>query len=183
MYRNILRKVNFAVYLLIVLFTATVQSTIFGYYPLNYIQPDLVLILAVFLGFRRDLIEGGLLVILASMIMEAHSSAADYFFLTVYLYTFLIAKLLSRTIVVPDFFSSIAIVSALTILKRIALLFLVGLHGTPNNGFKHFLIYLVPGLLIQALLTPLCFAWFTKLDLNTYKDEHAEDEYDINKGF
>ncbi|MBI3544798.1 MAG: hypothetical protein HY075_16120 [Deltaproteobacteria bacterium] len=183
MYRNILRKVNFGLYLLIALAIATVQSTIFGYFPLNYVQPDTLLILAVYLGFKRDILEGGLYMILASMVMEAHSSVGKNFFLTTYMYAFLVAKVLSRTVVVPDFFSSIGIVAALTLLKRLGLLALLGLEGHAANGVTHFLVYLVPGLLVQAALTPLCFSWFSRIDLRTYKDEHAEDEYDINKGF
>lgn len=183
MYRDILRKVNFIIYLLIAVFAAIVQSTIFGYFPLNYLQPDILLILAVYMGFRRDIVEGAVFISIASIVLEAHSAASNHFFLTVYLYTFLIAKVVSRTVVVPDFFSSIGIVAALTLVKRIGLLILIGTQGHAANGLKHFFIYLIPGLLVQALLTPLCFRWFTSLDLRTYKDEHSEDEYDINKGF
>ena len=183
MYRDILRRVNFAIFLTIALLAAVLQSTIFGYFPLNYVQPDLLLIMAVYAGFRRNIIEGGAFVMIAAIMQEAHSSTGEHFYLTVYLYTFLIAKVLSRTVVVPDFFSSIGIVTALTILKRVGILMLIGTYGHAENGVKHFFIYLIPGLLVQALLTPLCFSWFSKLDLRTYKDEHAEDEYDINKGF
>lgn len=181
MYRDILRKINFGIYVLIALAVATVQSTIFGYFPLNYLQPDIVLILAVYMGFKRDALEGGIFTIVAAIIMEAHSSAGTHFFLTTYLYAFLIAKILSRTVVVPDFFSSIGIVAVLTLLKRLGILALLGMYGRAENGLRHFLVYLVPGLLVQSLLTPLCFGWFGRIDLKTYKDEHAEDEYDINK--
>jgi hypothetical protein len=167
---------------LIVLAVATVQSTIFAYFPLNYIQPDTLLILAVFLGFRREPLEGGALIIVGATIMEAHSSAGKNFFLTTYLYAFVAAKLLSRTIVAPDYLASIGIVAVLSLLKRVGILVLLGLNGRAANGLTHFLIYLVPGLFVQAALTPLCFAWFGRIDLMTYKDEHAEDEYDINKG-
>jgi hypothetical protein len=183
MYRNILRKVNFALYLLVVLAIATLQSTIFGYFPFNYLQPDILLILAVYFGFRREPLEGGIFMILAAEIMEVHSGAGRFFFLTTYLYSFLAAKLLSRMVVVPDLLSSIGIVAGLTLLKKLGLLALLGLAGRASNGVTHFFIYLVPGLMVQAALTPLCFTWFRRLDMATYKDEHAEDEYDINKEF
>lgn len=181
MYRDILRKVNFAIFIAIVIAAALIQSTIFGYFPLNYIQPDILLILAVYMGFKRDVFEGGVFVILASIIMEAHSSTSAHFFLTLYLYAFIIATVLSRTVVVPDFFSSIGIVAALSLLKRIGLLFLLSTYGRAENGFKHFLIYLLPGLVMQGLLTPLFFSWFGVIDMKTYKDEHVDDEYDINR--
>jgi hypothetical protein len=183
MYRNILRNVNFAVYFLIVLAIATVQSTIFGYFPFNYLQPDILLILAVFFGFRREPLEGGIFMMIAALVMEAHSGAGRFFFLATYLYSFLAAKLLSRMVVVPDMFSSIGIVAGLTLLKKLGLLALLALAGRGSNGVTHFFIYLVPGLLVQAALTPLCFMWFRRIDMMTYKDEHAEDEYDINKEF
>jgi hypothetical protein len=167
---------------MIVLAIVTLQSTIFGYFPLNYLQPDLLLLVAVYVGLNRSLFEGGTFIILSAMIMEAHSGAGKNYFLTVYLYTFLIAKLLSRTVVVPDFLASIVIVSTLTVLKRIGILVLLGMEGRAGNGLRHFFIYIIPGLLVQALLTPAVFAWFRHIDLKTYKDEHSEDEYDINKG-
>jgi hypothetical protein len=168
---------------LIVLVVSTLQSTIFGYFPLNYVQPDILLIIAAYFGFNRDILEGGIFVIIAAMITEAHSSAGKNFFLTTYLYTFVIAKILSRTVVVPDFLSGIGIVAMLTLLKKIGILILLGMEGRGANGIRHFFVYLIPSLMVQALLTPPLFAWFKNLDLKTYKDVHADDEYDINKGF
>jgi hypothetical protein len=186
MYKNILKNINFLLYLLVALLIATVQSTIFAYYPLHYFQPDLLLIMVVYLGFKRDILEGGTLVLLAAMILEAHSSAGRNFLLTTYLYTFLIAKILSRMVVVPDMVTAIGFVTGLTIFKRIGLLILLGMQGRAENSLKHFMIFIGGVLLevvVQATLTPPFFAWFNIIDMRTYKDEHSEDEYDINKEF
>src|SRR3954465_8739747 len=107
MYRTILQRANFGIYLLIAIAAAVVQSTVFGYRPLNYLQPDLVLIVAVYFGFRRELLEGGIFVIIASMIMQKHSGSGASFYLMFYLYAFLIAKLISRLVVVPSMLSSV----------------------------------------------------------------------------
>ncbi len=183
MYKNILRKINFGIYLVLTLFIVIVQSTIFSYFPLNYIQPDLFLILVIFLGLRRDSIEGASLVMIGSIIMEMHSSAAPNFLFSLYLYAFVIAQCLSKMVIISDLPSAISVVAGLTILKKIGLLVLYGIYGLLSNSIKHFFIYLIPGIIIQVIITPACFAWFRQIDLKTYKDKHAEDEYDINKEF
>lgn len=175
---------NFAVYLLIALMAAILESTVFAYKPLNYIQPDIILVMTVFLGFRRNILEGGIVVILTAIIMELHSGAGDKFYLAVYLYTFLGAKVVSRLIVVPSILSSIGIVGLLTLIARIVILLLTQASGGHSGFlFRHFFISILPGVVTQMVFTPILFSWFSALDLKTFKDEHSEDEYDINKGF
>lgn len=184
MYRNILPKLNFGIFLLIAMAAAVVQSTIFGYTPLNFVQPDIILITVIYFGFRRTLIEGGIFVLLAAIIMEQHSGAGNNYFLAAYTYIFMATKVISRLIVVPSMLSTISIVAALTLLERLGLLLLTHWSGG-NVGFvfRHLFVSILPGILIQVIFTPICFSWFMNIDLKTFKDEHAEDEYDINKGF
>ncbi len=182
MYRDILRKVNFAFYVLLVLFIVAIQSTVFSYFPLYFVQPDLVLILTVYLGFKRNLFEGALLVFLSALILETASGAGNNFFVTSYLYTFIIAKILSKTIVSPSFVSTVLIAAALSLFKRVAILVLLGMRGKVDNAWMNFFIYIIPHLVVQGLFTPVCFEFFRFLDTLTYKDEHAEDEYDLNRG-
>jgi len=180
-YKDILRKINFFIYLFIAVFIAILQSTFFSYFPLYYIHPDITLIVVVYLGFKRDILSGGIITIFIALIIEAHSSVAPNFFLTVYLYSFVITKILSRILVLPDILSSICVVAALTFLKQTGLLVLLELYGKAENGIKHVLIYLFPAIVVQVLLTFVIFPWLRKIDLKTFKDEHAEDEYDIHR--
>ena len=87
MYRDILRKINFGFYILVVMVIVTIQSTIFSYFPLYFIQPDLVLILTVYVGFKRNLSEGALLVFISALILESASGAGNNFYVTTYLLT------------------------------------------------------------------------------------------------
>ena len=162
---------------------AVFQSTLFKYFPLNYLQPDFLLIMAVYLGFKREPIEGGIFMILGSLILEAHSSAGRYFLLTCYLYTFVIAKILSLVIVVPNRVTVVLISMALSVLWKVGIIILLSLEGRAGNGISHFFVYLIPGLITQAIATPLCFHWMNQIDLKTYKDAHSDDEYDINREF
>ncbi len=183
MQKNILRQLNFLIYLALMLVAVTLQSTIFKYFPLNYFQPDVLLVLTVYFGFKRDNIEGGLFVILASLILEAHSGTGRFFFLMAYTYCFVIAKVISMVLVVPNRVTVILITIALSVFWKLCMLFLLGLAGRAGNGVLHFLIYLFPSTLTQAVTAAFCLHWFNVIDLRTYKDEHSEDEYDINREF
>lgn len=174
MREDLLRRLNFLICLGLAVLAAVVQSTVFRYAPFLYVQPDLMLILSVYFGFRRGMVEGAVLVMIGSFIQEAHSGAGTYYLMATNVYCYLIAKLLSRTVVVPDMLSTIGFVAGLTLLKKIGILILLGMAGKAGNGIRHFLVFLVPGLFIQALLTPFCFSWFHRIDVRTHKleDEH-----------
>lgn len=183
MLRLTLPKINFLFYVAIYAFVLSIQTTIFGSFPLSFIQPDIVLLMAVYFGFRRGLYEGGLLVALFALGAEAHSSSGEYFFFTLYLYAFVIAKMLSRSVLVPDMASSMGIVATLALFKRLGVILLLGTYGQSSGVWWSFLTHVVPSVLAQTALTPLLFSWFTRLDMRTWKDQHADDEYDLNREF
>ena len=181
MYRDILRRLNFLFYLILALIAIAIQSTIFSYFPLNLLQPDFLLILVVYFGFQRSILEGSFLTASAALFFELHSSNGKFFYLAIYLYVFLISKLLSKTLVTPDSVASMGIVAALALFKKIGIAVLVTIYGRGVNGLFYYVLHTVPYILVQALLTPVCFNWFRSIDLRTYKDEHAEDEYDLSR--
>ncbi|MGE4232712.1 MAG: hypothetical protein AB7F43_05220 [Bacteriovoracia bacterium] len=180
MYRDVLQKLNFVIYLIIAIVACTLQSTIFTYSPLNFFQPDIGLILAVYLGMRRDFLEGGILVALVALILEIHSSVGRFFLMTLYVYIFVIAKLFSKTVIISDLFSSIGITTSLLVLKRLGILVLLFWVGKAENGLKHFFIHLIPGIIVHAIIAPALFSWFQSIDLRTYKDSRADDELFID---
>lgn len=183
MHKNLLRNLNFLIYLVLCLLFFVFQTTIFRYFPLNYFQPDFMLILSIYLGFKRDNIEGGILILLASIMMQSLSSAGDNFFIACYIYAFVISKVISRTIVVPNRASIIFISAGLNVLWKLGILLLLGLESKTYNGVRHFFSILIPSTLTQGFFAPLLFTWFNHIDLMTFKDSHSEDEYDINKEF
>lgn len=183
MQKNILRNINFLIYLALVVAAATLQSTIFKYFPLNYVQPDFLLVLAVYLGFKRDNIEGGVLVVVGAMILEAHSATGRFFLLACYTYVFVITKVVSKVLVVPNRATVVLITISLTVFWKVLMLILLGTVGRAGNALAHFLIYLIPGIITQGFTAAFLLHWFNMVDLKTYKDSHAEDEYDINREF
>lgn len=183
MKKNVLRKLSFLIYFAMALVAITLQSTIFKYFPLNFFLPDFVLIMTVYLGFKRETVEAGALVVLSSLAMEAHSGSGEYFLLTGYVYSFVITKLLSKVIVVPNRATVVLIVVGLSIFTKIINFTLLSTVNRASNGLLSFAIHLIPNLMTQALFSVMLIELFTTIDLKTYKDSHAEDEYDINREF
>lgn len=174
---------NFVVFLALVLIGVILQTTLFQRFPFNYFQPDFLLILITYMGFKRNPIEGGIFVCIASKILEAHSGAGQHFLLTSYIYCFIIAQILGHILVRPQLLTSIPIVAGLTLFKRTLILVLIGLKADWTNSLVSFFIHLLPSLLVQGLLAPFLFELFKSIDLATYKDEHAEDEYKLDRDF
>ncbi|HRK02960.1 MAG TPA: hypothetical protein PLH57_09875, partial [Oligoflexia bacterium] len=170
----------FFIFIFIAILGVTVQSTVFSYFPIHYLQPDLLLIMCVYAGFHRNNIEGGIFAILCAMIAENNSTAAESYSLVVYVFVFVISKILSRAVVVPDLMTSTGIVAGLSLFKKLVLLALLAHAGKFWNSFESFLIYLIPGVAVQAALTPVVFTWLNRVDLRTYKDSHADDEYQFS---
>lgn len=182
MHKTVYQRLNFVFYILIMLAGAIFQSTLLTYFPFSWFKPDLMFILAVYFGYQKDLLEGGTLLLIGSWIFQIHSSAGHHYFLVVYLYTFLFAKILSKIFVTQTILTStFGIGIVLYVFKQLGLLTLLSMNGKYNNAFLHFAAHLIPSLVTQAALIPILFKLFKKLDLNTFSDIHSEDEMDLNK--
>lgn len=176
------RTLNLVCYLFITVAFIVIQTTLFSGFPFDWIRPDIAFIIAVYFGWRRGMLEGGIMVASVAAIMHAHSGATESFFLIVYLYVFLLAKLLRKVFATQNFWSgSIGMGTMLWLFKFAIVMLLFRFDGKHGNALKHNLLHLIPGLAAQIAFMPVLFSMFQKLDLAMYSDVHAEDEYDLNK--
>lgn len=172
---------NFVAYVLIALSAAILQTTIFNQSLFRWFHPDIAFILAVYFGYRKGIVEGGILTALTALMIEAISSSPSHFLLSTYIYTYVVAKVLSRIYVMKSLATASGIVALLYCMKQAGLLVLMITAEKGANAFPNLLLHLIPGLIAQVALTPVLFSIFHSLDLNTWSDIHAEDEYDLNK--
>ncbi|HTL12503.1 MAG TPA: hypothetical protein VL588_08455, partial [Bdellovibrionota bacterium] len=73
MNKIILRHLNPAFLLILAVVGAAFQTSLFSFYPLLYLQPDLLLLLVVWCALRRKFFEGGILTLVLGDIAEVHS--------------------------------------------------------------------------------------------------------------
>ena len=75
MNRLLLRTLNPLLFLGISLLGLAIQSSLFRWSILSWAQPDLMIILVIWLALKRDFGEGGVLTLLLASIAEIHSAA------------------------------------------------------------------------------------------------------------
>lgn len=181
--KNILRKFSFLIYLIIVVAGTLVSTTVFQYEPFHIMHPDFLMILAVYLGFRRTIIEGAFLIFLASLIVKSHSSSTESFLLVIYLYSFAITKGLSKLMTQPTKVTLVMVLFVLSLCSKLGLILLWSLSGKASNAYFHLLITALPQALTTSVVAFFVVELFAYVDRRTFKDLHSEDEYDINRDF
>ena len=69
MTRLLLRSLNSPALVLLALLGIAIQTSLFSFWPLSYVQPDIVLLLVIWCALRRQFFEGGVitLIVMASM--------------------------------------------------------------------------------------------------------------------
>lgn len=141
-----------------------IQTTIFRMSGIEFLQPELLLLIIIHLGLVRDHMEGAIGAYLLGYITEIHSGAPQGSIVLASLVVFSVAKILSKTIFIPNILSSIFLVMGLTVLWRLSISFgtsylLGSMRLLPNT-----LLYLIPGVILHGLLTPPVFRILMKWD-------------------
>ena len=106
MNKMFLRFINFPGLLVLTLMGIGIQTSLFSFWPLNYLQPDIVLFIVVWAALRRNFWEGGWITLFVADFAELHSAAPQGMFMITYMLVFLLVRGLSRLVVIPNLYSS-----------------------------------------------------------------------------
>ncbi|MBY0469559.1 hypothetical protein K2X30_00210 [bacterium] len=174
MTRIILRWLNAPIFVLMVVVGLALQSSLFSFYPLLYLQPDLLLIVAVWCGLRRPFIEGGVIVLLVSALGEVHGGAPQGLFEIAYMCVYLLVRLLAKVIVVGNFGSVIALTLGSSILWKLICLLFLYLMGKADNQWKHTVSLIFPSAVITGTFSVWVYRWLEWFDWKTYKSPRAQ---------
>lgn len=183
MTRILLRYVNAPALLLLVILGVALQTSLFASYPLMYLQPDVVLIVVVWCALRRGFFEGGLLTLIVAEIAESHSASTRGLFLITYMAIFLLVRLASRLFVIPSLASLVMVTILASIAWKLGTFGVLRLLGAEANQWRHTLVLLLPGAVVEGAAAIWIFRWLERFDLATYKNPRAQkaldDEYQI----
>ena len=181
MLRIFLRLLNAPALILIVALGMAIQTSLFASQPLSYIQPDVALITVIWIALRRGFTEGGALTLILASIAESHSAAPQGVLLCTYMAIFLLVRISSRVLVLPHHTSLVLLAIACVVAWKLLLLAMVALLGGGSNQWRHTLLYLSPGAIVNGLLSFWAFRWLEKFDWATFKNPRAhqalDDEY------
>ncbi len=150
------------------------QTSFFRYYPLHYLQPDILLVGVIWCALKRAFTEGGILTLVMAEITELHSGAPQGLFLALYLTVFLIVRISSRIFVVSNRIEITYLTLAAAILVKVLQPLLHSALAINNQNFGHFAIFLLLGSASTSLLGYGLYPFFAKLDWLTFKNRKAE---------
>jgi hypothetical protein len=183
MTRIVLRLFNLPGLLVLTLLGIGIQTSLFSFWPLNYLQPDIVLLIVVWAALKRGLWEGGWITLFVADFAELHSAAPQGMFLMTYMMVFLGVRGLARLIVIPNLNSLVMVTLFISLFWKLDCLGVLHLLGASSNQWRHTLLFLFPGAIVEGLISIWVYRGLEKYDWATYKSarpEHAaEDELQL----
>lgn len=181
----LLRTLNPLFIFLIGVVAVGVQTSLFKPWPLNYLQPDILLLFVLWMALRRGFTEGGLLTLVLANLAEIHSGAPRGTWLVAYMAIYLAVRGTVRWFVFPNLPSLVPLVVAAALAsKAIALGTLVVFTGGAGGatGWRGQVLYSLVNVPIQGLLSLWVFRWLERFDTLTFKNirsDSLEDELRI----
>ncbi|OFZ81658.1 MAG: hypothetical protein A2583_01805 [Bdellovibrionales bacterium RIFOXYD1_FULL_53_11] len=184
MFKLILRILNPVVFFFMVVAGVAVQTSLFALYPLNYLQPDIILLAVIWCALRRNFIEGGILTLVFANVAEIHTSAPQGLFLCCYMAVYLGLRAASRFFIIPSISSLIIATLCSSILWKFSYVTVLHLLGAGAQQWRHMLMFLFPGAVMEGILGVWVFKAMERFDWITFKNEKArqmlEDELQLD---
>lgn len=170
-----LRYSNTPILIALVLIGIGLQTSFFSFYPLNYLQPDLILFLVIWMSFKRSWLEGGVLTLLFAEIAEIHSTGTRGLYFATYMGVFMTLKVMNKLLLFQNFQSLIGVTLFSSIFWKLSTLALLYFLGYGSQQWRHTLSLLLPGALMQGVLGIWVYRGLSKIDWFTLKDPRARD--------
>jgi hypothetical protein len=174
MTRILLRFFNFPGLVLLTLLGIAVQTSLFSFWPLSYLQPDIVMLVVVWMALKRGFAEGGTLTLVISDFAELHSAAPQGIFMISYMTVFLCVRGLARIIVIPNISSLIMVTLFVSLAWKLEILAIMHLLGAGGNQWRHTLLFLFPGAVVEGLLAIAVYRGLELYDAVTCKSVRSE---------
>ena len=175
---RVLKLLNFPGLLMFALISMALQSTLFNSISLAFFQPDIILLLVLWVSMKREFAEGGFLTLLLAYLVELKSSAPRGLFLIHYMLIYLISRFLYRNFQILNRKSLILIGVGTALVSHLNILMLMYLLNKSDNLWFHTLQLLAPTAIIHGLLIPFVFKFLYRFDFWTFKNPEAEHRYE-----
>lgn len=169
------RYSNIPILMALVLVGIGLQTSFFSFYPFNYLQPDLILFLVIWMAFKRSWLEGGVLTLIFAEIAEAHSTGTRGLFYITYMSIFMILRIMNKLLLFRNFQSLIGVTLFSSVFWKLASLAILYFLGYGAQQWKHTLSLLLPGALMQGVLGIWIYRMLERIDWITMKDPRASD--------
>lgn len=163
------RILNAPLLILLTLIGVAIQTSVFSMWFLRYLQPDVILLIVIWCALKRELVEGGIIVLILGLIAENHSAAPQGLFMIVYMGIYLGIVSVSRMILISNLNARILLALGTTVFNRFFTLTLLILLGVDLPPWKTSLLQLIPTALVNGICSRWVFEWLEKFDRTTFK--------------
>lgn len=174
MRREFFHFINIGVLIFCGLLFCTIQTVLLRATLLSIFGLDLVLLLTLYIGFKRGILEGSLLTIVISHIAEVHSGAPAGMLMSCYLIVFAATVLTREFFLMESGFSILLLGVSGGLLWKVTFLSLAYFMDLLPNLWKPTLLYMPPYLFTLGLCTRPLFSLMQKLDRWTRMEESSE---------
>jgi len=167
MNRLILRALNAPGLIFIAIIAVALQSSLFQFEWIAPFQPDLLLFLVIWMALKRDFTEGGVMTLMLGYLAETQSAAPQGLFLTLYMTLYLLIRFFNKVMLI---WTWLPLTVSMTAFMKLELLIILRLLDVSAQAWHHLLFYLVPQIMIHAILVKPLYRSLARYDIVTYKD-------------
>ena len=175
---RLLKALNIPGLILIALIALALQATLFSNTTIAFFQPDIIVLLVLWVAMKRDFGEGGVLTLVFGYLVELKSAAPRGLFLTNYMFLFMIARFLYKNFQVVNKRALVLIGISAALFSQLDILFILYLLNKADNQWFHTVQLLAPTAIVHGALIPFVFRGLYKFDFITLKNPEAEHRYE-----
>ena len=180
MTRIFLKILNTPVLILIGIMGVAIQTSLFAWWPLTYLQPDVILLIVIWCGLRRQFIEGGIISLVLGSTAEIHSASPQGVLLIDYMAVFLLIRGANKILVIPDLASYVILTLFASIGAKLINLGVMVLLVPSLELWRNTLYLLFPGAAIAGIVSIWVYRWLERFDFITYKIRPREDSLETD---
>ena len=174
MTKTLLKLLNLPGLLLLALLGIGIQTSLFQFWPFQYFQPDFLLIIVIWVALRRSFWEGGWITLLIADFAELHSAVPQGTFLISYMGIYLAVRSFSRMAVLPNLYSLVSLTLFASMLWKLGNLGILQSLGVSNSSWKHTVLLLFPGAVIEGLTAIWTYRLLDRYDTLTHRAPKRE---------
>ena len=156
---------NWFLFLSVILFFVVIQTTIFNMFLSSYFSPDLVSVIVIYMGMKRNLIEGAFFVSLTGYLFYLHSGSGFLSATLLYLLVFFISHYISLNFYISNTKDLLLSIAVCVFLYK--LLLSIWLYWSDFTVVLQFILYGFISAWLTAGIGVLLFKILSWLDIIT----------------
>ena len=174
MRRELYHVLNLALILILALFFCAFQTVILRIRLISWLELDLILLTVLYLGLRRNMLEGSVLTLVLARIAEVHSGSPAGLLVSTYMVVYGLTVLTRELFLMEGDFSIVLAGVLGGVTWKISFLILMALMDRFANVWQPAILFLIPYLAALGLFARPVFYLLERIDSLTASEPSLE---------